>query len=44
MRCLDSITDLMDMSLTKLWDLVVDRESGVLQSTELQRVGQTVND
>ena len=43
MRCLDSITDLMDMSLTKLWDLVMDRESGVLQSMELQRVGQTVN-
>ena len=43
MRCLDSITDLTDMSLTKLWDLVMDRESGVLQSMELQRVGQTVN-
>ena len=39
MRWLDGITDSMDMSLSKLRELVTDREPGVPQSMGSQRVG-----
>ena len=38
MRWLDGITDSTDMSLSKLWELEMDRKPGVLQSTGSQRV------
>ena len=41
MRRLDSITDSMDMSLSKLQELVMDRETWVLQSMGMKRVDTT---
>ena len=32
--------DLMDMSLSKLWEMVMDRKPGLLQSMGSHRVGR----
>ena len=47
LRWVDSITDSVDMNLSKLWEILVDRgawQPGVLQSMEVTKGQTQLND
>ena len=42
MKWLDSITDSMNMSLSKLWEIVKTGEPGMLKTMESKKVGHNL--